>query len=145
MAKKIDAWEADDGSLHRTEVEADNMSRELKREGYIHDLADRLLRVSTPHEMVNQIKHYWEFIVEIVNEYERPSAFTSEQLLNLYRLSIWGSQDGSFTHIASMSDNHLANAYKIANEEKRPGYEVYRKTLLFEMTQRGLRKEVTLE
>jgi outer membrane murein-binding lipoprotein Lpp len=33
MAKQVEAWEADDGSLYRTEDEAERFNRELARQG----------------------------------------------------------------------------------------------------------------
>ena len=144
MAKKVEAWEADDGTLCKTEEEANRLSRELSRQGNLFEIASRIEYAKGANDMANMLVDEWPLLVHIVEEYEGPRVFTSSQLISLEKLNIWGSQAGYFTHISSMENNHLQNAYRIANEEKRPGYEVYRSILLTELTQRNLRTEVQI-
>ena len=144
MAKKVEAWEADDGTLCKTDEEANRLSRELSRQGNLYELASRIEYAKGANDMANMLVDEWLLLLHIIEEYEGPKAFTKEQLGNLANIKVWGSQDGQFAMLGEMGDNHLSNAYKIANEGKRPGYEVYRTVLLAELTKRNLRTEVQI-
>lgn len=145
MGEKVTVWKAFDGTYHQTPDDCHKHERDLTRDTNLNMLVELIFSHGISRGgLVREIIDNWEQFVAIVLEYEGPKAFTPEQLGNLSRLNVWGTHDGQFVHIATMSDNHLSNAYRIANESTRPGYDVYRDSLLAELSHRGLRKEVDL-
>lgn len=142
MAEKIEGWKAFDGEIFMSEHEAIQHEREVTRYGMLMDLVDQCGHVDRMNitKVVNHLINNWTTVENVVWLYKSGGKLPDLSLLA--GAGIWLSSDGTYTAIQVMNNNHLQNAYRIANEEKRVGYHAYKNCLLEELKRRGLRREV---
>jgi predicted metalloprotease with PDZ domain len=83
MAKKIEAWEASDGSLHGSELKALAVDREIQRRAHIYEFAKTMWEAgSHTSDFVNFMTSNWGHLVQMVREYEGDDmAKTKQQLI----------------------------------------------------------------
>ena len=145
MAKQVEAWEADDGSLCRTEEAAECLNRELSRQGNLNEIGARIWDAECTEDAAKVLLLEWDLIVHMVDAYrtvKQPNTYCLEDYLDQ---GVWISEDGTKVKITEMADAHLKNAYRISNDGDRSGYWIYTVALRIELMSRGLLKEVNLE
>jgi hypothetical protein len=146
MPKKIEAWEASDGTIHKSLEEAELVDRERQRQAHIYEFAQTMWEAGThTDDFTRFMTSNWEHLVQMVREFEGFTTITQNMLLGALKCDLWMSQNGETISILEMDAHHLQNAYRIANDQSRPGYHIFEARLLAELTDRGLRKEVDLE